>query len=412
VKNWLLTVTRLKLAAWAGILFIAMGVALVALVSHYIPRDGVIENLRASQPVMENFKRADSFTECLIFGTAILDPGLTQDVFGFQKLAKVDEPCPALAEYLASDKPDSIDTTTYLRYWNGPAVLARAFLSVMNYLGVYVLYACLSLAAFVLWGVALAKQGVDRKLAAACTLLVLWSGGFVFFGGNVAHAPAFFLPLFLLGYATLSSRWWENDLAGVFIAASLGALTLWLDMLFEAVPFNALFLGLTVLLLAQGPALRRVILMLAAYGYGVFIMILFKFAVIIAISGSLDSLRAEYLEPLQYRMGWGGEANNINYGDLVLHLLPTSAEKIFGTPLVFWAYMAVSAVAFIFAILKKRANLWGYALLMLVVPVWYALFLEHSWVHSGFSTQLLFWPGALGLIALAQGDKAFKIQKS
>ncbi|HVY13571.1 MAG TPA: hypothetical protein VHB73_08425, partial [Alphaproteobacteria bacterium] len=264
---------------------------------------------------------------------------------------------------------------------------------------------------FALWGFALAKNGVAKPLAAASALLILWGGGFVFFAGNVAHAPAFFLPLLLLVGATLKKRWWEDEFHTAALATAFGALTLWLDMLFEAIPFNTLMLGLTFLLLLPQARLRRLLILLGAFADGVLGMLALKLLCIGLLSGwgSLDDM---FLHPLGRRMAWQTDTgDSINYAALIFAHLPKDAAKIYGAVPVWLSFAAAGIASFFIAFLQKPPARWGYALLMLVVPVWYALLPEHSWVHSGFSTRLLFWVPALGLILLASTRQASKIKR-
>lgn len=384
-----------------------LALAFLAAAAFFIPREAVQAHLSVSEKDMASFRRADTYTECLVLGAALIkEESLAHGLSDFKKFTT--EPCAGLTAALQGMPPP---TESYMRYWNGPMVLARFAFSVFDYIAAYSLYLFLSAFALGLWGYALFKNGVPIYMAGLIPAALFWFGGFVFYGGNVAHAPAFFMPFLVLAGCTLCMRWWEKAENHMAVAAALGVVTLYFDMLFGAIPFMLMALLLTTFLCDKENKLKKTILhtfvFLAAGGL-TFALKIFSLS---ALNG-FDVVWSDITSQLFLRMGAalaGGES--VAYAPLLFKHLPKAAEKIYGLPFLLLAVMAVSFLSLLLAGWRIRFGAVSLLLAFLVVPLWYALFMNHSWVHSGFACRLLIWPILLGFLALtlARGNPRAKL---
>lgn len=379
-----------------GLVFAGLAFLLLAALSLALPQDAIKANIISSKEVIQNFKRADTFTECLVLGAAQLEQApLPQALFDFQILKG--PPCETLSSL---QDVGAAQTQNYHRYWNGAVVLARYAFSFFEFIWVYGFYALLTVAAFGLWAYGLIRQGMNRTFATLLGISILWCGGFYFYAGNIAHAPAFFMPLFLLGAATMRKSWWENKNDTVMLAAAMGAMTIAFDMLFGALPFNVLLLLLTAALLTYPFTFSRAALLAGAYGLAALLFYGMKVGAVSFFHGA-EGL-ADIAAQLSFRMGASlPDGKEAHYGALWLSHLPKAAEKIYESATVYGWLGHATLFAFSLAMYKNKALFGPFVLMIAVVPVWYALFLNHSWVHSGFASRLLFWPVLLGFVALA-----------
>lgn len=388
----------------SGFLLALLCACLLSGAAFFLPRDAVQRHLQQSQGVMEKFRRADSYTECLVLGAALLqEESLPRGVFDFLQFAG-GEPCSALMKKVTGQEVSPV--VSYTRYWNGPVALARFVFSVFSFIPAYVLYALCTLLAFALWAAALVRRGVEKRLAVPAALGVFLGGGFIFYGANIAHAPAFFLPLLLLAGMTYARGWFEERGASFLLAAFLGGLTLYLDMLFGALPFNLLLFLLTYLFLRQSPPIfphkgnGELIGLGVTFAFSAALMLAVKILMIGALT-DMHAVLADFQHQLNWRMGAQmAEGEAFNLGALFFQHLPQESAKFFGHQAVFFLFAGFGLVAFVFAFIKNRARAFPFLLLAPIVPLWYALLPGHSWVHS-FSGRLLFWPFFLGFLALA-----------
>lgn len=370
---------------------------LLAALAFHMPREAVQAHVAASEKDMGAFRRADTFTECLVLGAALIkEESLAHGLLDFKKFAS--DPCDGLNAALRGAPPPN---ESYMRYWNGSVVLARFVFAALDYMAAYGLYLFLSAFALGFWGYALFKNGVPKQMAGLIPFSLLWFGGFVFYGGNMAHAPAFFMPFLVLAGFTLWARWWERPESRITVAAALGVVTLYFDMLFGAIPFILTALLLTTLLCDKENNLRKTMsytLVFLAAGSLTFALKIFSLS---ALKG-FDVVWADITNQLSLRMGAalaGGE--KVSYASLLFEQLPKAAEKIYGHPFLLLALMGGAFLSLLLAVWRMRFCALPLLLAVMVVPLWYALFMNHSWVHSGFACRLLVWPILLGFLALA-----------
>ena len=136
-----------------------------------------------------------------MIGSAVLpDQDFAHAIFDFPMLAPMpNDPavphdhgtCASLRAYLTGKPAEEIGIIPYTRYWNGPMAFTRLALGVAPVLVAYSAFALITLAGFILWGLALYCNGVPKKIAILTTFACLWGGSFPYFAGNLPHSPAF-----------------------------------------------------------------------------------------------------------------------------------------------------------------------------------------------------------------------------
>jgi hypothetical protein len=270
--------------------------------------------------------------------------------------------------------------------------------------------------------------GVARVFVPAPVLVLI--GGMltcfyslVYFGQSVAHGPADLLLSALILY--LATRDLYSPLragAILLMLALIGGLTAMFELLSGGLPMSVAailaFYGLQAL---RAQALRHgrwpESVLPALQGMAAF-MIGFVLLVVLKIGGAIAVFGGEVLDDfsnqLLYRLG---AAETLPRAQLTLQAF---RSVLYQTLPLFWGSKILTGIVLLGApvclllgslrIIRSRptaANLAGYGMLLLsvlVVPVWYAIFAQHTVRHSWFMGRMMVWPiiGALlvGYVAL------------
>ena len=397
-------------AAFAGGVFVVFLLACgLNATASFVPRAAMIDNIRHSIPLMNHFRRSDVFTECLVMGSAVLpDQDLAHAVFDFPVLNAIEKDptirhdkghCASLRAYVNGTPAAEIGTQSYTRYWNGAVTMARFTLAAMPFLPAFILYAVLIFGGFAVWGYALHRNGLSKQRAALMAFLAAYGGGFAFFAGNIAHSPAFFLPLWVLVAVTLATRWWDCGLKTTALASVIGGLTFYLDILFEAIPFNALMLATTALMLGQTKSWRSILLPLTVFGLSGGILLVTKL-IGIGLLTDPSAVAQDFAHQLLWRMSTdAGKGESISYAALFFEHLPGAAGQIYQYPAIYWLTVVGGLACFVQAVRANLSRSLPFLILALIAPVWFALLPNHSWIHGTFAMRILFWPQYLGLLA-------------
>lgn len=386
--------------------------------AHFVPREPIKEHISKAVPLLSHFRRADTFTECLVMGSAVLpDSSIAAGVFDFPMLNFMPsdrniphdhETCAAMRALVSGKPVEEIGTQSYTRYWNGPVSLARFFLNVLPYLAIYIFYALFAVAAYCLWGHALARNGIHYRSAALITFAVFYGSGLAYVVGNLAHTPAFAIVMMTIAFASLKTKWWRKTEETLLLASFIGGVTLYFDMIFMAIPTNALLLGTTWLLLnyadgkSEMPAranFKNLFTLLAAYAFGGVLMLGLKVLAVGLMQDPMAVIR-DFFQQLAWRMSTeDAKRAQFTLADLFFGNLPKAATKMFFHPLGTLLIYLVGTGFFVEAF-RKNAKLAGtFLFLAAITPVWYLIFTNHSYIHGTFAMRILFWPPLLGVLA-------------
>lgn len=411
-KNLVSVVTGSALAFFLAV-FLSAG-------AHFVQRGPILEHVRENIKLMNNFRRSDTFTECIVMGAAILPDGqkdtLAEGIFDFSMLKGMTpdksiphdhETCASLRAFLNGQSAEQIGLISYTRYWNGPVSMARFMLGLMPFIVAYIVYAIAGFAAFALWGFALSRNGLTAKSSGWIAFACFYGAGLPYVVGNLAHTPAFIAPVLLISAITLKNAWWRNLSDTVFLAGFIGGVTFYFDMLFMAIPFNAIFLGATWLLLtlsdkklsAKTELLNTLVYILAAYAFSGAVMLGLK-VLMIGVMHDPSAVFADFAHQLFWRMS-NEDAHGTHFDliDLFTHTLPTAATKMFFHPLMSLIIYCAGIGFFVKAFAKNMRIAFAFALLAMITPVWYLIFTNHSYIHGTFAMRILFWPPLLGCLA-------------
>ena len=404
------------LALLSGLFIALLFACSLSLSAHFVPRERVFENVKVSIPVISKFRRADTFTECMVMASAILpDNDIAHSVFDFKTLGNRPndrtiphdhETCAGLRALLNGESAEQIGTGSYTRYWNGPVSLARFALFLTPFLPAYIMYAVISFGAFALWGWSLAYNGVKPRTAGLIAFASFYGSGLPYVAGNLAHTPAYTIPILLVTIASIKSSWWQSMQQSVALAALVGGVTFYFDMLFMAIPYNAIFFGVTWLLLslvkpgvANKPLWPKLAGLLVTYGISGAVMLGFKL-VMIGLLSNPDAVFRDFFKQLLWRMSNADhKGQTFSYFDVVAINLPKAATKMFFHPFIYYVLFTTGLYAFFQAVRRDKYLATAFALLAFIPPIWCAIFTNHSWIHGTFAMRILFWPPLLGVLA-------------
>ncbi len=392
----------------------------LATVSHFVPRQPVVAHIRSSIPLMNMFRRSDTFTECMVMASAALPASLAADLFDFQTLLGLPpesavphdhETCASLRPFVLGQKTaDEIGTTSYAHYWNGPVSLVRLLLAAMPFLPAYILLALGFAGALAWWGLGLARAGLSARRAGWIAFACFYGGAVPFYAGNLAHTPSFLIPLALMG-ACLSSPSLrpQTFAAWARLTGAVAALTFYFDMLFMAIPFNAILLGISYLALNKKASFRDIFILLGLFalaGIGVFALKLAIYSLWIAPAYHSDL----FLQDLVARfVAADDKGESFTFWDLVLRTA-NPASKMFGHKIILLTAHIAGLVGLIAAWRADHRRGAAFALIAMIEPVWMALFQNHTWIHGTFTMRIFFCLPLLGFLAwedTPNGHKTF-----
>lgn len=335
----------------------------------------------------------DYFTECFFMGMMLVPShGWAADVFNPQMGLPGRNPCAELTAVL--NGKTKLNEAPYTRYWFGGMTFSELGLALtQNVQLLRQLYLTLTLLAMggILWALRRQKRALlcVALVFAGCFLLGHWH----YFQTNLAHAPAFFMPMLLMAAAMLwpchltpETRWLA------FVTAS-GVFTGWLDQLVGACPtMLTLWLMLTLL---RFRTLNLFVMTGLCFTLSTIAMIGLKQLALFLLLGdhaAFDDFEAQ----LAMRMAPAGFTQNLSapgylkviFVDMTAKLSAFAVSpELFGlTHLLALLGLAVLPV---YLALKQVGRIaWTQWLMWMaciaVFPLWYLVFRQHSVEHFFF----------------------------
>jgi len=398
-------VGRILLGFFVGVVLVTAIAALGSLSLSYDRLVHVIKEAIAA----DEFVSEDNFTECSLFQMQVsrypdLRDDILRSVWMRPRQMPEDHPCTTLLRIVSGQTDLVPPAADYINYPFGARYLLAAELSLMNLHTTRIATAVLSygsvlaLALVILWR--------DRR---AGIVLLPTMGALILafgqhrFGGNVAHAPAYFVGFGVLGTITGFPRAWMlppgNRLAAF---AVLGVLTGFFDLLTGAIPA---LLSLAIVLnhfvwgsrTSWRSAIREAIAVTAAFAFG---------------CGAFIALRVSYLS-FHDGAAWQTFMSHASLrmagntlADVAAALWAYRYELTFGGAIPGGVYLVICAAAWACAagmlVRWRDASLDVFVLACASVGIlaWCAVFREHTVYHAWFTVRLLTLPAAYGLSAL------------
>ena len=339
--------------------------------------------------------------------------------------------CQTLRDYLIDDPTAKYREGIYLRYLHGYRAATAFALHVLDVPQMRGLFkgACFGLLALVaaaaIWRIASPRQNGDRlaraRAFAGLGLAAVFGSlyGLNYFGQSPSHAPAncaLFLFLLITTQVDIMalSRWRLYGLIGVF-----GALVAFFEFLTGAAVLGlAMLIALTAVQgarLTPGFFVLRGALMASAYVGAIVLSFALNLGLNSWYFGSETILR--FFDQLAVRMGTTVETKSVigdsaetvvTFGDVFDALLrkldfltygdPIVAQQLFlGFGFAFAAFMLVAAIN-----VRRFSDVLRVAAFLAsvgVIVVWYALFKNHTVIHSAFMVRVLVWAPAAAVLA-------------
>jgi len=370
----------------------------------------------------------DNWTDCVTFQMAIKGEGsFFEELISprrFWKLSPEEKnsPCAFLEEVVSHTRTASVRPEwRYHRYIHGSSILTRLFLIIFD-VRTYRLILELSCYLLITGPILLRiRRIILNKNDPASTshldisLIVLSISFAVFYAldqyaMSISHGPASIIFLSALAVCLISdpSRWSHSQLlTRVAIFGSLTAIAEWLN---GGIPLGvSLILGIFALYgieyLRQGnkPRLQQTftnaLAAVIAYLVAIITCFVIKLGLATIIFGG--SVLNDFADGLIWRLGesewtlkhvyWALNNNlhNIAFGSVFLSRLSFISAIILGITGVIGILMAFG----------RRQSIPFFVLVLtsvLVVPIWYMLFRNHTAIHGWFMVRILAWPIAMG----------------
>lgn len=375
----------------------------------------------------------DTFTDCLVLQTAILDHGhLLDDMFdalifkeSFVKPETRPHPCNTLAKNVSGHgNSESNATITFNRYWMGSATVARIVLgltriSFESYRQIIFLLSLGCLSLFVL--IFVISNGRSSIVFLPVFLSVVVGYGLLIFGQSIAHAPELIVALLLLSVYSLGGLLRSSIRSRALWYSFLGCVCVYFDLLDANVVLIAILLccQLVALRIAQADNAHTddkstesgcmVFLRDITANWG-FLMAGGSAAIILRIAGysisshiNIGDAASLWVSELSHRVsGTAGPTNTVpSLKDALLALkqfrgypfhgfLDTrNADAFYGLGLIAWAlslwlcwegYRKGAGVSCIAISFIMAASL---------VPGWFLIFKQHTVLHAWMTGRLV-----------------------
>lgn len=368
----------------------------------------------------------DAWTDCLAVSGAVAP---TQTPIGYMLSPKVflgtafESPCSQLTNYISGNAQSEFQN--YARYGLGSVHLANIFLSKFDLSIVRDMYKWILVASFVLFAVVGFRINRSIGTAFAMASFGMFSGvGINAFGGHLGHSPTFFIPLIVIVLFVAKPLKISGTGNAVFFGSVIGALTWYFDILSGGIPFT---LALSIFVLGVVRVndsesriacknliiLIDVIAMTSAYVASVIALVIIK---INAESVLLQNINvfATFKGQLLWRLSSDGIGDvGINAVWLVYQKLllsswdvyffgSTGATTALVTGLISWLiagwYVWCSATTGK-ADCTTRLNFVIPLFAAMVVPIWFAVFRNHGFIHAWFMCRVLCVIPAFGFAA-------------
>lgn len=328
--------------------------------------------------------------------------------------------CHNLRYLVAGD--DTIRLVDYDRYWFGSIYLGALLLSFFSLSAVQTIYKVVTVLSIVSLGLVGLRLKPPLRLPLSLISLGIFAGaGIASFGGNLGHAPVFFVGLAVIaGFLSFPNRPWNLQRAALF-GATVGAVAAYFDLLSGGVPFLlALSVFASYLLCQQAAPSGRDVLALSAgiaavmlaFCLSVVALVALKLVVVQAALGHSDAV-ADFKSELFWRMSDDKiPATGIAAIAYVLRKLwedrgmvffggKTGADVVFVIGALSWLGAGVGAGRNYLAS-RDVADLlpMGVSLLAAsVVLAWFIVFQSHSVIHAWFMVRILCLVPTFGIAA-------------
>ncbi|MBP7609412.1 MAG: hypothetical protein KA760_07935 [Steroidobacteraceae bacterium] len=312
----------------------------------------------------------------------------------------------------------------YHRYLHGHRILAALLVPSLGIAEVRVLLrAC---AYLLLAGLAIgalmpqSQLKVDRRSALAITAGFAAFFGLNYFGTSLSHGPADLVLLAFLATAATTSLLDMGRNAYVVIVAGFAALTAIFEFLTGGLPLSlAILIGMIGLQANSTHTARQVaarsisgvVVFLACFGLTFALKLAFAWAVF--GNTILNDFQRALAGRVSSQLSSGQAATLL---DLVNAVRWNLGEITWGSEVAGYGLVALSASAAVIGLVRVYRNRDVAAVLTravlvilsgLVVPLWYAIFMNHTIEHAWFMVRIAVWPLICGwLLALAPGVQA------
>ncbi|MHB8270354.1 hypothetical protein [Bradyrhizobium sp.] len=410
-----------RLAGWTsgGLLLATALTFLISVTAGFVPRERLEALIRTAieNHVFEHRQGVyeETFSECVLLQMNLLrDPDPLRSALSSRWVRPGPEslhPCTMLAVEFGIDKRDVklAEPTLYPNYHFGGRYLAAIGLSVMGVANLRFAYELLSYASLLLLLAAAWRNSRERFWHFLPIGLVLLFGfGQYGYAHNIAAAPQFD-SIFLVLAAIVGFREWFAPLhRRLFAMSFLGAWTIYFDTIFSFSFVLSLVLVTNHLFYVPRGDLRAAIRQGAA--------VLAVLAGSMAVTFALHVMLMDYMygiPPAYFIGGIAARTASSDVGTPLTHLdvikqLYSFLGQLTGSHGSALALVLASAMGWVIALVAVQTDpnqrVPGVDLAVLAVGaggifLWYALFVNHTYVHAFMMVRLLALPISYGFVA-------------
>ncbi len=331
-------------------------------------------------------------------------------------------PCERLGNFVYG-RASADGSFFFHRYWNGHRALAGLALRWTSVEGLrnlsrYATYIGLAVL-FLLPAVALAStrnRAAPAETRFRIAFLALVLGLYLFFAipyyaPTFSHSPSHLVLFGFLALAFAVNLHRVRLVTALAIACGFGCLTAYFEYLIGATPLG---LGAIIAVLALQPkhaanpraVIERAALMCACFSAA--LVACFAIKQVVATLAFYGEAWSQFFASLFHRIG----GSDYPAGESFERLLRSSAQLAWGSDSVGRSLFVLSPLLFLGAYLfaRRRCRLTNETLAVdmllgsaLVIPLWYAVFWQHTTQHASFMIRIVAWPLSLALAAIAFG---------
>jgi len=369
------------------------------------------------QTIFGNYRTeyGDTYTECAMLQMQIERPvGIFLQAIDTHLRQNDDHPCDTLKKTLfdVSDAP----VRSYFHYPSGARHLEAFVLSLMSFGNARKLYYALSYSSLALLFAAMLWRDARTALMLApipATLALSFS--LHLFGGNLAHAPGFFICWLMLALFVAAKPWLQSTERRAAFIAAIGIMTIYFDILTGTIPT---ILALTIVLnhffyvrddrgkpgyfskaMLNGSAIA------VSFLGACFIINVSR----LLLLSKLGIDTSEYIHGLLFRTGDHVGSLRVTFLMNLLWLLNARSQLAPGGELLGNVTIVIGIYSWIraaVALASRYSVDIGTDIVVLAsaavgVLAWYGAFPQHTSIHVWFMVRLLALPAAFGMTALA-----------
>ena len=230
--------------------------------------------------------------------------------------------------------------------------------------------------------------------------------GLDLFGPSFTHGPADLLLFLALAWLSLFARDPHGG-AWVLTSAVLGALAFSFEFLHGTLPLMiAIILGAAALrafAASRELSLADLAVLIGAFGLGTAGSIAAKLTAVFAVEGT------EVIHVLSNKLVFYTAGGDPSYFELAGRLFRALDFIGWGSRVPVLLALCIggcgavlATVALTTGLLRPalRSAIFASLVSIAIIPIWYAVFLNHSWIHAQFMVRLLAWPIGMGLVCL------------